>query len=169
MNRPLVFLIAAISADGFIARETEQFADWSSKEDKKLFVELTKDAGVMVMGSTTYNMFPKELPGRKHIVYSRNPKDSSSENTVFTNIEPEKLIDELGNEGYKKIAVIGGRQIYDLFLKDNIIDEVYLVVEPYLFGSGVKLATSSLTNRMELLETRPLNEHTFMLHYKLIK
>jgi dihydrofolate reductase len=49
-----VFLIAAVTADGFIGRDASHLADWTSPEDKKLFRKLTTEAGVVVMGSKTF-------------------------------------------------------------------------------------------------------------------
>ncbi|MCL5782229.1 MAG: dihydrofolate reductase, partial [Patescibacteria group bacterium] len=55
------FIIAALSADGYIARDEHHPAFWTSKEDKKRFVELTKRAGVVIMGSTTYTTIARPL------------------------------------------------------------------------------------------------------------
>ena len=54
-----VFIIAAISADGFIAKDTNHPAMWTSKADKKRFIELTKRAGVVIMGATTFKTLEK--------------------------------------------------------------------------------------------------------------
>jgi dihydrofolate reductase len=61
-----VFVIAALSADGFIAQAEDHVADWTGTEDKKLFVQLTKEAGIMVMGSKTLATIGRALPGRHH-------------------------------------------------------------------------------------------------------
>lgn len=169
MIKPRVFLIASITADGFIAKNAEQFADWSSKEDKKLFVQLTKQAGVMVMGNTTYKLFPKPLPHRKHIVYTRDTTQNAPESVSFTNASPAQLIKSLAQEGYEEIAIIGGQKIYDMFLQAGLIDELYLVVEPLLFGQGVQFTQSTMDQKMKLLESKNLNENTVMLHYEAVK
>jgi len=67
-----VFIITAISADGFIARDSHHPAVWTSKEDKKRFVEITKRAGVVIMGLNTFRTLPKPLKDRLNIVYSLN-------------------------------------------------------------------------------------------------
>jgi len=47
-----VFIIAAISTDGFIAKDpNEPSTAWTSLADKKHFGEITKRAGVIVMGA----------------------------------------------------------------------------------------------------------------------
>ena len=53
----------AITADGKIAKSSDHFPDWTSKEDKKMFVEVTKEHGVVIMGDKTFFTFPKPLAG----------------------------------------------------------------------------------------------------------
>ena len=58
-----VFIIAAISADGFIAKDPkEPSTSWTSLVDKKHFSEITKRAGTVVMGAKTYETIGKALP-----------------------------------------------------------------------------------------------------------
>ena len=71
------FIVAVTSADGFIANEDHvRSFEWNSKADKDSFIHLTRDAGIVVMGSKTFETFakngeqPKPLPGRLNIVYS---------------------------------------------------------------------------------------------------
>jgi dihydrofolate reductase len=170
MKKLRVFIIAAVSIDGFIAKKSDHFADWSSKEDKRLFSELTKKAGIMVMGNTTYSMFNNPLPNRKHIVYSRDKKILTNHQydreISFTNLKPRELIDELSDNGYLEIAIIGGREIYNMFLESSVVDEIYLVVEPYIFGSGVSLFKEMHKNKLSMIESVKLNSDTILLHYK---
>lgn len=158
-----VLIIAAVTADGFIAHGADELADWTSKEDKKLFVELTKRAGVVVMGSATYRTIGRPLPGRKNIVYTRSKIDGDVEVTQET---PQELVGRLAREGYKELAVCGGRSIYELFLAAGMVDELYLTVEPILFGSGIKFCDLSVDVPLKLLDCKLLNESSTLLHYE---
>nr|AIA13000.1 RibD C-terminal domain protein [uncultured bacterium] len=162
-----VFLIAAISADGFIARETNEVADWTSKEDKKLFVELTKRAGVMVMGRTTFETIGHALPGRKTIVYTH--RDVEIEDVEVTDDAPANLVHRLHTEGYKEVAICGGSAMYTQFMQAGVVDELYLTIEPVLFGSGVPLFAGQLETRMQLIESRSLNDNVVLMHYEVEK
>jgi len=159
-----VFIIAAISADGFISQRTDQIVDWSSKEDKKVFRELTKRAGVMIMGSTTFKTIGRPLPGRRTIVYSRSLEPA--EGLEITQEEPADLIARLDEEGFDEVAICGGRSIYDLFIQADLVDEIYLTVEPMLFGSGVPLLELATNTPLALLESIQLNNDTILLHYE---
>ncbi len=162
-----VFIIAALTADGFIAKNSHHLADWTSKEDKKLFVELTKRAGVMVMGSNQFGTINRALPGRKTIVYTRKADQPSIENVEYTTEEPVDLIKRLESEGYKEIAICGGSQIYDLFLSARVVNDLYLTYEPVLFGTGLQLLTSDIQQKVNLKELKQLNDQVFLAHYTL--
>ncbi len=163
-----VFIIAAITADGFIGKDSTHSADWTSKEDKQLFVRLTKEAGVMAMGSTTFRTIGRALPDRKTIIYTSKPSDFADidGDVETTNESPAELIKRLAKTGFASLAVCGGGQIYSLFLESGLVDELYLTVEPVIFGKGVPLFSKPSSVTLELLEQSMLNEQTVLLHYK---
>ncbi|HEV2403641.1 MAG TPA: dihydrofolate reductase family protein [Candidatus Saccharimonadales bacterium] len=165
-----VFIIAALSADGFIgAGEAHRSFDWTSKEDKQLLVELSKEAGVIVMGSKTFNTFRirRAPPGRRLIVYTRHPETVKGEGDIQTTHEtPQNLIERLRAEGCHGLAIEGGSSIYKLFLDSGIVDELYLTIEPVLFGNGAPLFSGPVSTQLTLLENRQLNDNTVLLHYR---
>nr|AIA18242.1 Dihydrofolate reductase [uncultured bacterium] len=161
------FIIAAVTADGFIARDPSQpSTDWTSKEDKKHFMELTKRAGVVVMGSKTYETFRRPLKDRKNIIYSRTKK---FEGTESTSESPQELFTRLEKEGFKEVAICGGGSIYTLFLENKCVDKIYLTIENKIFGQGVKLFDKSLDVNLELVGNTKLGENTVLLEYNVIK
>lgn len=167
-----VFLIAAVTADGFIARTNDQLSDWTSSEDKKLFVRLTKEAGVMVMGSRTFATIGRALPERKTIVYTAHPEaitglDDPAIET--TREDPKDLVTRLAAEGVNGLAICGGSQIYSLFAAAGVLEEVYLTVEPVFFGTGVTLFGEQLDLQLELIESQNLNDNVLLLHYRVAK
>jgi len=161
-----VFLIAAITVDGFIGRSADHLADWTSPEDKKLFVTKTKEAGIMVMGSKTFATIGRALPGRKTIVYTSRPDEFAPlENVEATNESPAELVTRLEQAGATGLAICGGASIYSLFMEAGVVDELYLSVEPVAFGMGVPLFGNSLEAQLELLDSQKLNDNTVLLHY----
>lgn len=132
-----VFIIATMSADGYIAQNSSHSPMyWSSKADKKRFVELTKRAGVVVMGSSTYKTIGRPLKERLNIVYSRT---EVFEGVEMTQDEPKDLIKKLEERGVKEVAICGGTHIYSMFMKAGVVDTLYLSIEPLLFGKGLSL------------------------------
>ena len=135
-----VILLMASTVDGMIAKDAGQFVDWTGKADKKYFVEMTKKAGVMIMGSTTYDTIGKPLPGRLNIVMTRDKaRQSDQDNLIFTDLPPAKILEDLEQKGYTSAALIGGATINTLFARENLITQVHLTLVPRLFGSGLSL------------------------------
>ena len=65
----------------------------------------------MVMGRKTFESFPSPLPGRRHIVLTRDPSWRRDGAEVAASVE-----DALRLAGNGDIAVIGGAEIFALFL-----------------------------------------------------
>nr|AIA15432.1 Dihydrofolate reductase [uncultured bacterium]AIA15821.1 Dihydrofolate reductase [uncultured bacterium] len=166
-----VIIVAATSIDGFIARDTTELADWTGSEDKKVFVELTKRAGVVVMGSTTYKTIGHPLKGRRNIVYSRSDTGIAVEdnNLEITQELPANLISRLEAEGHTEVAICGGSEIYDMFLQAGVVDEIYLTVVPTVFGTGVPLFKNPIEQNLKLISQRDLGNSTLLLQYEVTK
>lgn len=158
-----VFIIAAVSADGFIGKDEKHAAFWTSKEDKKRFVELTKRAGIVVMGSNTYSTIPRPLKERVNIVYSRSKTFDGAETTQKS---PHELIQELEDRKFKEVAICGGSSIYTMFLKAKVVDHIYLTIEPLIFGTGIKLFNEELTAQMTLVSTIQGENGSILIEYK---
>jgi dihydrofolate reductase len=166
-----VFAIAAVTANGFIGQTSDQTSwDWTSPEDRKLLVQLTKEAGTVVLGATTFATFKRKraFPGRRTIIYTRHPETINVEDIETTDESPRVLVERLTREGATGLAVIGGTSIYNQFLESNLLDELYLTVEPILFGSGIPLFENAQA-QLHLLDSFALNENTILLHYAVKK
>jgi dihydrofolate reductase len=162
-------LIAAITADGFIGRDSGHLADWTGGADKKLFVEVTKAMGTMVMGSRTFATIGRALPGRRTIVYTTHPDDITADGVETSSEAPAELVARLTREGADGLAICGGASIYGQFMAAGVVDELYLTVAPKLFGTGVPLFAEPLDATLTLLDTRKLDDNTILLHYAVSK
>lgn len=161
------FLIAALTADGFIAKHANHAASWTSREDKHFFAELTKRAGVVIMGSTTYKTIGKPLKDRLNIVYSRQDRDYPG--VEVTKQKPDELLKNLEQRGYKEAAIIGGSSIYTMFMEADLVDKFYLTVEPLIFGQGVNLFNKELEKSLKLESVKEISKDVVVLEYSAIK
>lgn len=157
------FLIAAVSADGFIAKDEKHPAYWTSKEDKKRFVEITKRAGVVVMGSSTFETLNRPLSERQMIVYSRSPKHFEGAET--THDEPTVLLEKLEARGFKEVAICGGSHIYTMFLKAQAVNKIYLTIEPIIFGKGITLFKEEMNFHLNLISAEKSESGSILLEY----
>src|SRR5687768_13483128 len=136
-----IILMAAVTIDGKIARHDSHFVDWSSREDKKLFFQTSKRAGVIIVGNNTFKTFPSPLPGRLHVVLTRSIEGTASVPGAieYTSDSPERIVADLEARGYTEAVLTGGAQVNALFLQAGLIDEIWLTVEPLIFGQGIDL------------------------------
>lgn len=169
------FILAAQTVDGYIAKDKTHSATWTSKEDKQRFVELTKDAGVVVMGSTTFKTLPKPLKNRLNVIYSNSIKQSDivfdpERPCLVTSLHPKDLIKELQDRGYTKVAICGGAEIYSLFLESGLVKKIYLTIEPVLFGTGISLFKRQFEHLINLkLDAQNVTEKgTVFLDYSIL-
>ena len=83
---------------------------WFIPGEQRRFKEMTMGKP-MVMGRRTFESFPAPLPGRRHIVLTRD-RGWSAEGAEVAH-EPEGALALAG--GAPEIAVIGGAEIFRLF------------------------------------------------------
>lgn len=165
-----VLLMMAQTADGFISRSSNEFIDWTGSSDKKMFMQITKKAGVVITGSKTYDTIGKPLPGRKNIVLTRNKERKSNHpDLVYTSDSVQNVLSTLQQEGFSQAVIIGGSEINSLFAKENLIDEIILTIAPRIFGQGLNLFNLSLDLQLELQSTKVIEENYIVLRYRVIK
>lgn len=165
-----VILLMAVTADGMIARDSSQIIDWTGKKDKKYFVHITRKSGVMIMGSKTFDMIGKALPGRKNIVMTRDKsRKSHDKDLIFTDKAPGVIIKELNAQGFETAVLIGGTIVNTLFLKENLIDEIHVTIVPRLFGKGLPLFNKSFDTQLELINIEKLGQNHILLKYRVQK
>jgi dihydrofolate reductase len=105
---PNLFLIVAAARNGVIGVDGR--LPWHIPADLKRFKALTMGMP-MVMGRKTFDSLPGLLPGRRHIVLTRDPAWSAP------GAEPARDLDAaLALAGEADVAVIGGAQIFALAL-----------------------------------------------------
>ncbi|RTZ97050.1 MAG: dihydrofolate reductase [Deltaproteobacteria bacterium] len=164
-----VTLLMALTVDGKIARHPGQFIDWSGKADKKLFVRMTQKAGVLIMGSRTYDTIGHPLPGRKNIILTRNKtRQSDNENLIFTDRSPAAIIDELQADGYRQVILTGGSTINTLFARDHLIDEIVVTITPKIFGTGMGIFSEELDLSLKLKSVGKVDDELVILTYQVV-
>jgi len=161
------FIIAALSADGFIAKDNSTpSTSWTSKADKKRFLALTKEAEVVIMGRTTFETIGKPLPGRLNVIYTTGAaKHAGAE---ITSKPPAELLAELEKRGFREAAVCGGASIYTLFMKAGVVDTMYLTIEPVVFGDGIRLFREPIDAKLKLVSAEKV-EDSVLFEYTVLK
>jgi dihydrofolate reductase len=108
MDKPQVTLVVARARNGVIGRGGK--LPWHMPADLKRFKALTMGS-VMVMGRKTFESLPGLLPGRRHVVVTRD-RDWRAEGAEVAH-DAEQALRLAGSEA---VSVIGGAEIFALFL-----------------------------------------------------
>lgn len=108
MNDQRIVFVLARAANGVIGRDGRM--PWHIPADLRHFRALTTGKP-MVMGRKTFKSFPAPLPGRRHIVLTRDRGWSAGGAQAART--PEEAL-ALAGEG--EVAVIGGAEVFALFL-----------------------------------------------------
>jgi len=159
-----IILMMAITLDGIIGKHKSHFADWTSREDKQLFMDISKEVGVVLMGKNTFDTFSKPLPDRLNVVFTEEDK-AGMEGVMWVKGDIKEVIKRL-EEKYDTAILGGGSYLNSLFLKEKLINEMMITIEPKLFGSGLTLFTDEYDIDLELIDIKKLNNNTINLHYK---
>ncbi|KKU83400.1 hypothetical protein A2973_04535 [Candidatus Gottesmanbacteria bacterium RIFCSPLOWO2_01_FULL_49_10] len=168
-------LYMAMTVNGKIAG-IDNDTSWTSKEDWAGFLGMCKKVGNAIIGRKTYEMVKKEgtqLGDILTVVLTREATllAKRSTHTIFTDKQPRDVLAMLQEKGYREALVCGGGILNSAFLKEGLIDEMYIDIEPLILGRGIPLfADGDFAPHLTLLEVKTLsNSQTVQLHYKVIK
>jgi len=163
-----VVCLMAITLDGKIAKSADHFPDWTEKADKKLFVEMTKKAGVVIFGSRTFDTIGRALPGRRNVVMTRDAtRHGTSEdgNLVFSGDSPEELLKKLENDGFSEAILAGGAKINSIFARKKLIDELVVTISPRIFGEGISIFEDGVAMNLKLKSVEKLGRESVVVRY----
>ena len=72
------------------------------------------------------------------------------------------------SNGYDKAMVAGGT-LATSFLKNGLVNEIYLNIEPIVFGKGIPLfSNENFEKKLKLLQVKRFSENEVRLHYKIL-
>lgn len=177
MSKPNFYSVVVTTLDGKIAKNKNHNVDWSSPEDKQHLDEMIQKSDVIIVGSNTYevaksSLTPEKLTQRNYIILTRSvdTTEEKEKGKLFVNpenVDLRKLAEDLG---YKRIAILGGGKIYSLMIEKDWTDEIFLTIEPIIFGTGINFIDDvGLNTKFKLIEIKKLNSAgTILLHYKTV-
>jgi dihydrofolate reductase len=168
-----ITLIANMSIDGKITKgEDHRIRSWASSEDVAFFEGMIASHDLLVMGRKTYQAIRVKTDEAKRYVVMTHTPELFASHTIegqleFSGEDPRALTRRMENAGYTKLLLTGGGHVYTSFLEAGLVDELYITIEPYIFGEGTDLlARRTLNIKLTLENVRRLNDTgTVLLHY----
>jgi len=167
-----ITIYIATSANGLISN-SRNVPDWLSNEYGLGLYSFCEKYKAVIMGRTTYDILaPDYLPLKTEgttVVMTKNKQATSQNPTVvFTQSSPARIVQMLAEKGHTEAVIIGGAMVIKEFIKDGLVNDIYLVMEPVLFSGGLPLLKEvEMDFKLRLLEVTKLNDNTVQLHYEL--
>ncbi|MGE7368266.1 dihydrofolate reductase [Neorhizobium sp. NPDC001467] len=149
MSRVPVAIYVAVAANGVIGRAGDM--PWKLSTDLKRFKAMTMGKPLVVGRKTLESFGGKPLPGRPHVVVTRNASLAIAGAETAPSLEEAlKRANEIAlQSGAEEIAVIGGGEIYrQAFERADILyvthieaeiadgDTVFPAIDPAVFEKG---------------------------------
>lgn len=117
----MLSFVVAISENNVIGKNGS--LPWRLPEDLKFFKDITSTSSkTMIMGRKTFESLPKVLPGRKHIILTRNKNFKINDEQVSVIYDIKNLQPYI--EASEEYFVIGGAEIFKQLLP--YADRIYL-------------------------------------------
>jgi dihydrofolate reductase len=107
LSGPEITLVVARARNGVIGKDGK--LPWHLPADLKHFKEVTMGTP-MIMGRRTFESLPGLLPGRRHVVLTRDPSWSAPGAAVAHSVEEALAVADASF-----VSVIGGADIFALF------------------------------------------------------
>ena len=148
---------------------------WSSPEDQQYFRKIWNESPLIIMGSSTFDFDPiKPSPKSLLHIMTRNPEKYKKYEVPgqleFSSETPEELVKRFGAT-YEQMLVVGGPHVATSFFKDAKVDELWLTLEPKIFGGGGNFAVGAeLDVELSLIRMEKINDRgTLILKYRVLK
>ena len=170
-----VILYMATTPNGMIARKNDD-SDFISGEAWKEYLRMVKRCGNIIIGRRTFEVcvydqhnFP--FPNALNVVMSsRKIRNRWPKQAVITDKSPKQIVSMLKRMGFDSAFLAGGAGLNSSFMKQGLVDGIYLDVIPHMLGAGISLfASSNFESRLRLIGTRKLSPNIIQLHYKVLK
>jgi len=165
-----VLLGLGISLDGYIAR-LDGSVDFLFMPKDYSMGPFLKTIDTAVLGRKTYDdglkMGGTFTGSTKYYVFSRSLPPGERNGAIFVNDSPSALIAEIRKKPGKNIWLMGGGILIRDFLKEDLVDELYIGVVPILIGEGIPLFPSGFPQReFDLVENKSYSRGMIALKYE---
>ena len=177
-----------VSLDGYVAGPNGEM-DWIHvDEDMFEFAgKRTYEADTALYGRVTYQMMDSYWPtagdqphATRHdiehskwynkvekVVLSRSMQGQNLPKTKIIGQEISREINELKNKAGKEILIFGSPTAVHTLMKENLIDDYWLFINPVVLEQGIPLVRGAKDRiKLSLIETHSFASGVVCLHYE---
>jgi dihydrofolate reductase len=188
-----VILFMHVSIDGFVCGPNDEM-DWVTMNDDKigeyLIPELQKTVDMMLVGRVLYQGFqqywptvpenpnsPAELVEFAHwmidtpkVVFSNTLKELNWKNSSLAPADPATTVRLLKQEPGGDMVIFGGASLASHFVKNNLVDEYRIKLEPIVLGEGKSLYREIKERiKLKLIRAKSFGSGVTGLYYETIR
>jgi dihydrofolate reductase len=172
-----IILVFVSTLDGKVTKwDDPDVRKWTSESDQNYFKKLWKDSNLIVMGINTFMATPPKASAKHHFhIMTHKPTEYKSYEVPgrieFSDESPGQLVSRFENEGFRQMLVVGGPKISASFLREQLADELWLTIEPRIFGKGANLGADERLNiNLRLISCQKVNEQgTLITKYSILR
>jgi dihydrofolate reductase len=185
-----LILFMHTSLDGFVGGPNGEM-DWINV-DEEIFEyagDRTNEADAALYGRVTYQMMDSYWPtagdspqASKHdiehskwynqvekIILSKTMKNTGQKKTTFISENVAVEISKIKQQPGKNILIFGSPGAAHSLMRENLINEFWLFVNPILLGKGIPLFDSMDEHRqLRLLKNKAFSSGVVCLHYETV-
>jgi dihydrofolate reductase len=164
-----VIVYMHITPNGMIATASDH--GFSSKRAKADFIKMINKIQVNIVGRRTFDVAVKKgnfpLKGLNILVTKHKVKNKWP-NVIVTSASPRKILKIVEQNGYSEAMVAGGK-LATSFIKMGLVNDIYLNVEPVVFGRGIRLfSDEEFYKKLKLVDAKRFSKNEVRLHYKVL-
>lgn len=174
-----VILGFGLSLDGYIARRDGRMDFLTiDAEGEALMAEFFAGIDTTIMGRKTAAATAEmrksgeipEMPGMSTYVFSRRWKPGRRDGLEVVGGSLTEFVRKLKRRKGKNIYLGGGGELCRSFLREDLVDEVFIGVEPVLLGDGVRGFPGMFPQRnFRLIECKSYANGSVGLRYERIR
>ena len=176
-----------ISLDGFNStgpNDEQKWVTWAWDEIKKDVLDLADSADTEIIGRKlamdyipywldTYTKpndpmyeVAKIKANQKKIIFTKTLEKSEWNNTELAKGNLVEEVNKLKNQSGKDIIVYGGSSFVSDLVKENLIDEFYLFVNPVALGQGIAIfGKLDKWQQLKLVKSKTFDCGIILFHY----
>lgn len=173
MNKIIYYVASSI--DGYISGPDDDVSQFAQKgEAVEHYFKDLKDFKTVIMGRRTYEMGYKfglkegqaVYPTMKHFIFSNSLKFRKPNPQVCVCPISIDKVNEIKAKSESNIYLCGGGEFSGWLLKNGLVDQIKLKLNPITLGSGIKLFGSLCSiNHWELHEYKAFKDGLMLLTY----
>jgi dihydrofolate reductase len=176
-----VIVQVQVSVDGAMGGENPDFFKhvfpFHSADVKAYLDELLFMPDALLMGRKTYEFFTKFWPTRQgkdadkinsmpKYVASRSKKEPLQWNASLIKGDVAEEIKKLKQAPGKNLLQYGVGELTQTMLKNGLVDELRVLIYPFIFGEGPRIFEHMGVNTLKLLDAKTFSSGAVALHYQ---